>query len=284
MKDFEKYDTTIVELYPCMSIQQIADKLQIKHHTVANRVKSLKKSNRIHAKFRSWAIDDTEFLKSNYLTLSTNEIATRVNRTNQEVITKASQLKIRKTKIVKINNIDGEIWKNVTISDLSKYKISNIGRVATSDNVLLATRTNEFGYVIVSLTRSNGKPCIRKVHRLVALAFIKFELTDISITKATVNHEDLNKLNNSATNLTWMSRTDNLLHAIEHGANTLIVDNTKASMSLVISICKQIVQGMSNSQICDSIDTSSINLNIPDLISRIRNKKAWVKVSKNYFN
>lgn len=49
------------------------------------------------------------------------------------------------------------------------------------------------------------------VHRLLALAFIPNP-----DNLETVNHKDGNKLNNSLDNLEWVSRKDNLLHAMDN--------------------------------------------------------------------
>jgi len=63
---------------------------------------------------------------------------------------------------------------------------------------LLRTRVDCYGYEIVTLY-VNGKPLTRKVHRLVALAFIP--TSDVELT---VDHIDSYKLNNNVTNLQWM--------------------------------------------------------------------------------
>lgn len=63
------------------------------------------------------------------------------------------------------------------------------------------------GYPQVMLTK-DGKQYCRSVHRLVAEAFVPNP-----DNLPTVNHEDLDKLNNSASNLTWMTQGDNNRHA-----------------------------------------------------------------------
>ena len=66
---------------------------------------------------------------------------------------------------------------------------------------------NSYGYRVVRLTKS-GRPKDKKVHRLVALAFIP----TIS-GKDFVNHKDGNKLNNYVGNLEWVTRGENNRHA-----------------------------------------------------------------------
>lgn len=117
-----------------------------------------------------------------------------------------------------------EVWKNIKGFD-GIYQISNQGRVKSVERVEImktgvkrkrketirkATET-EKGYLIVNLGGRNSGGNYR-VHRLVAEAFIsnKKELPE-------VNHIDLNKKNNSVENLEWVSRVENVRHAIGHG-------------------------------------------------------------------
>lgn len=51
-----------------------------------------------------------------------------------------------------------------------------------------------------------------KIHRLVAQAFIPNP-----DDKPEVNHIDGNPLNNCVTNLEWVTKSENVLHAVEHG-------------------------------------------------------------------
>lgn len=103
-----------------------------------------------------------------------------------------------------------EIWKN--IPDFENYKISNTGKVYSKKHgIILKAYTNLYGYSIVNLM--NGK--IRKqmqVHRLVAKNFIP------NYNKLPcVNHIDGNKQNNCATNLEWISYSDNQKHSYKIG-------------------------------------------------------------------
>jgi hypothetical protein len=66
-------------------------------------------------------------------------------------------------------------------------------------------------YKVVSLWR-DGKGRMHQVHRLVALAFIPNP-----DSKPEVNHENGKTSDNRASNLTWMTRLENVEHAISTG-------------------------------------------------------------------
>ena len=65
------------------------------------------------------------------------------------------------------------------------------------------------GYLRVSLSK-DGKTKKHLVHRLVALAFLENKYN-----KPDVNHKDGNKANNNFKNLEWVTKSENILHAIE---------------------------------------------------------------------
>jgi hypothetical protein len=68
------------------------------------------------------------------------------------------------------------------------------------------------GYLLVNLHTAN-QPHKRPVHLLVAEAFIGPSPT----TEHQVNHEDGDKLNNSASNLKWVTPQQNAIHAYAIG-------------------------------------------------------------------
>jgi hypothetical protein len=97
-------------------------------------------------------------------------------------------------------------WKN--INEFPKYSVSDDGRVRNnSTNKLLTPHTDSNGYLSVSLYR-NGKHFIKRIHRLVAEAFIPNPLNLHDI-----NHKDGNKLNNHKLNLEYCTRSYNMLHS-----------------------------------------------------------------------
>lgn len=98
-----------------------------------------------------------------------------------------------------------EVWKK--IEGFSGYYISNIGRVRSikrGKEKILKAKINKYGYYEVALQTDDYKQKMKRVHRLVAEAFIP-NPSNLS----EVNHKDENKLNNNVDNLEWLSHGDN---------------------------------------------------------------------------
>ena len=117
-----------------------------------------------------------------------------------------------------------EKWKPVVTYE-GLYEVSNYGRVRSVAHATVTKKghkyavnqheikpyVNENGYAVVGLTRK-GKYRLWKVHRLVMLAFTKWDLE-----RGDVNHKDGNKLNNRLDNLEWCTKSENMYHASKSG-------------------------------------------------------------------
>lgn len=113
-----------------------------------------------------------------------------------------------------------ETWKN--IDGHPGYQVSNIGRVKSLDRTIpvppnktrfaagrvLKPCDDSHGYATVQL----GRTTRRYVHRLVAEAFVHN-----TKQREQVNHIDGNPKNNRSDNLEWVTRTENLRHALHIG-------------------------------------------------------------------
>lgn len=105
-----------------------------------------------------------------------------------------------------------EIWKQ--IEDFPNYEVSNRGRVRNKKTGRLKTQRlgrNE-RYISVWLIH-NGVEATRRVHRLVAEAFLGKHPNLI------VNHIDGDRTNNNVENLEWCTAAENNRHAIDTGLN-----------------------------------------------------------------
>lgn len=118
-----------------------------------------------------------------------------------------------------------EEWKAID-GFLGLYEVSNLGRVRSLDRIVPTTRgqrhfhsyilsqtTDKKGYKTVLLCK-DGKQRTKKVHRLVAQAFIP----NNDLLKQ-VNHKDGNKSNNNVANLEWCDNSYNQKHAYGLGLN-----------------------------------------------------------------
>ena len=128
-----------------------------------------------------------------------------------------------------------EIWRK--IEGFEKYEVSNLGRVRslnyrqTGESKTLRLCKNSTGYLHVDLYK-NGNRYYKKVHRLVANAFIP----NID-NKPQINHIDGNKINNRVDNLEWVTASENIHHAWTtgiceaHNKGKQLSEETKAKIS-----------------------------------------------------
>lgn len=122
----------------------------------------------------------------------------------------------------------GGVWKPV-LGFEDRYEVSSHGKVRsvpfekhgknmhgefsfTTKRLILKTYVNQ-GYEVVCLTDSaTGKQHYKRVHRLVAEAFIPNPEN-----KSQVNHKDGDKTNNCVENLEWNTASENVRHAFMSG-------------------------------------------------------------------
>ena len=99
-----------------------------------------------------------------------------------------------------------KIWKPV--SECPKYAVSNYGEVMNiATRHVLKPYENHKGYLKVTLLTSDGVRHKKRVHRLVAEAFIPN-----TNGLPEVNHKNLNKRDNEVTNLEWVTGEENREH------------------------------------------------------------------------
>lgn len=105
-----------------------------------------------------------------------------------------------------------EIWKN--IEEATNYEVSNLGNIRnTKSGQILNPGVSGNGYKQVSLKmKDTGKFMKRYVHRLVATYFI-----DNPDNKREVNHKNLDRADNRAENLEWITSSDNQKHKYQNG-------------------------------------------------------------------
>ncbi len=118
-----------------------------------------------------------------------------------------------------------EVWKD--IEHIRGYQVSNLGRVRSIKRStvykdgrignypgrVLKTSLNRDGYVLCYPT-VDGAKYSPTVHRLVGIAFVHNPNPE---NLKEINHKDTNKQNNSASNLEWSNRGENMRHAHKNG-------------------------------------------------------------------
>lgn len=105
-----------------------------------------------------------------------------------------------------------EVWKDIKGYE-GKYKISNLGRILMSGihsngrkygEKIKKTRVDKNGYEYANLTDWEGNVKTRKIHQLVACAFIPN-----TENKPCIDHIDCNRTNNNVSNLRWVTHKEN---------------------------------------------------------------------------
>lgn len=103
-----------------------------------------------------------------------------------------------------------EKWQ--TIDEFPDYEVSNMGWVRDiKTKTIRPIFTTSTGYFGVSL-KNNGKWKNQLLHRLIASAFVPGKEDGLVI-----NHINGNKIDNSPSNLEWVTREENMEHAFRTG-------------------------------------------------------------------
>lgn len=98
------------------------------------------------------------------------------------------------------------------INGYNNYSVSNKGEIRNDDTgKIKSSRYNKHGYKVIDLY-FNGTRETKRVHRLVADAFISNPEN-----KPQVNHKDGNKSNNNINNLEWCTASENMKHSFNTG-------------------------------------------------------------------
>lgn len=121
-----------------------------------------------------------------------------------------------------------EEWKDV--DKFPKYKISNLGRVMNKQtgHILTPGAAENDDYLHVGLYTHDSERVNVYVHVLVAEAFLKKDQEGLE-----VDHIDTNRHNNRASNLEWVSHSENVKRAFSRGTKQPIDHPNKIPIRIV---------------------------------------------------
>lgn len=168
-----------------------------------------------------------------------------------------------------INNIEVRI-----VPDYPKYAVSFCGKVFRLDTGKELKQGVRRGYLYVNTSINNEQ---RKVNTHVMVATVWVNNPDPKLRKF-VNHKDGNKLNNHASNLEWVTGSQNQRHALDCGlkAKGSNLYNSELDEKQVHEICKLLVDGLRPKDIAVKYTVT------PDIIRKIRSGDTYFHVRSLY--
>jgi DNA-binding NarL/FixJ family response regulator len=134
------------------------------------------------------------------------------------------------------------------IKGFPAYEVSNQGEVRRV-GTLRPLRPNNDRYPLVVLRR-NGQNYPRRVHRLVAEAFLPGQPT----SRHQVNHIDGVKTHNQAANLEWCTDRENKQHAIRSGLHRRGIRGPNIGYKMAREIHAAFAAGLNRSQIARQLN------------------------------
>jgi hypothetical protein len=137
------------------------------------------------------------------------------------------------------------------------YFVSNFGRVRSMKTGIILKPFDRKGYLSVDF-RINGIVKYVTIHKLVATAF----LGPCSEGKQ-VNHKDMNKYNNYADNLEYVTCKENISHAWRNGCVARRGEDhgsAKLNNNMIKAIREMIKSGISQRKIAETYGVSRANI------------------------
>lgn len=155
------------------------------------------------------------------------------------------------------------------LNNFSNYVIFSDGNVFSCKRkrLMKLTLDKNIKYLRLSLRDDSGNIITYLVHRLVAEAFIPNPEN-----KPEVNHIDGNKLNNNVSNLEWVTRKENMLHAHSLGLRDNNGEGNPRdilSEEEVLAVYNDLLDG---ARVCDLADRYNVSR---PTISDIKAKRNW---------
>lgn len=162
--------------------------------------------------------------------------------------------------------------KSLSFLGLSKYSISADGRVYSHYSKRFLSRyIGDDGYHKANLTNDQGIVEYWRVPRLVGFAYCEGYQDGYVI-----NHKDGDKLNDSASNLEWVTVSENTIHSVNTGLQTAAGKYDFCEISTIHEICRMLEEGYRKKDIADMLDVKV------RLVTEIQNRTHWQFISSEY--
>lgn len=210
-------------------------------------------------------MDIQQYIINNYglTTKSIAEMSQETGYTKESLRTLACKLGVKRNSVFK--DFEDEIWKSLSVVGLSRYYVSNYGRIKSNKQLIKQQVHHQTTYMQVSLKNDNKIKKTYLVHKLEMIAFNGDSVLEI-------DHIDRDKQNNHLSNLRYVTRSENINNAKNPSIVYLLTDDD------VHDICRKLVNGMSISQIVKS------NKNYTkSKVEKIKQKQTHLKISNLYF-
>lgn len=190
------------------------------------------------------------------------------------------------------------MWKELIVYNIKsdRYLISDTGIVYDKYTCRNVPYHIYNGYYTCMLSLNDGTTKTFRVHRLVLATFSLCKMAGEDI----VNHKDLNKTNNEVSNLEYTTLVGNCRHSIENHSRKLVDgyiepmyegtsnkagsrngSNSVFTEEQVRKICEMMEKNITYPEILESLGMPP-NKNLLDILTKIRSKKLWYCVSKDY--
>lgn len=143
--------------------------------------------------------------------------------------------KAKSSKNYGFENIQGEVWKDI-LGYEGIYMVSNFGRIKSyvkthNDYYIMNQYPNKNNGRLYVHFYKEGKRKAFQVHRLVGYSFVEGYDAE---TSNTINHIDLDVTNNKASNLEWVSQSENNKHAYDNGKTVITSNHHKKFKKIIL--------------------------------------------------
>ncbi len=170
-----------------------------------------------------------------------------------------------------------EIWKDV-VGYEGLYQISNLGNIKSFkrnyEGILLNPKTDKDGYKEIGIRDATGRRFFKRMHRLVAEAFI-INPNNYKV----INHKDNNPANNNVENIEWCTIEYNNKYRFINGNAS-----NKGSKSPAASITESIaveIYILGHSGKYTELELATKFNTTRSVVNKIRLNKNWTHVTKN---